>query len=71
MLPPSGTEWVREVKHPGHRMIVRRSDDRVLLFGQNGEDWTASFPHLVEPMRLLPLKSCIRESSSNRRASDR
>src|SRR5262249_45455817 len=59
MLPPSGAEWLHEIKHPGHRLIARRSDDRVRLFGEDGDDWTASFPHLVEAMALLPTKSCI------------
>src|SRR5262252_2562039 len=58
MLPPSGGEWLHEIKHPGHRLIARRSDDRVRLFGERGVEWTASFPHLVAAMRLLPVKSC-------------
>jgi transposase len=29
------------------------------LFGERGEDWTFSFPHLVEAMSLPPAKSCI------------
>ena len=59
LLPPSGTEWLHEIKHPGHRMIARRSDQGIRLFGAHGEDWTASFPHLVEAIALLPTKSCI------------
>src|ERR1700751_4536375 len=59
MLPPSGTEWLHEIKHPGHRVIACRRGDSVRLFGGHGEDWTASFAHLVEAMRLLPVKSCV------------
>jgi bifunctional non-homologous end joining protein LigD len=58
MQPPSGADWLHEIKHPGHRLIARRSDRGIRLFGENGEDWTASFPHLVEAMSLLPVKSC-------------
>jgi bifunctional non-homologous end joining protein LigD len=59
MLPPSGAEWLHEIKHPGQRLIARRTADRVRLFGGHGEEWTASFPHLVDAMGLLPVKSCI------------
>jgi bifunctional non-homologous end joining protein LigD len=58
MLPPSGGEWLHEIKHPGHRLIARRSGRVVRLFGGHGEDWTAAFPHLVEAVSLLPVKSC-------------
>ena len=53
MLPPSGGEWLHEIKHPGHRLIARRSDRVVRLFGGHGEDWTAAFPHLVDAFDVL------------------
>ena len=59
MLPPSGAEWLHEIKHPGHRLIARRGDRGIRLFGERGEDWTASLPHLVHVVGLLPVKSCI------------
>jgi len=58
MLPPSGGEWLHEIKHPDHRLIARRSDRLVRLFGGYGEDWTAAFPHLAEAVSLLPVKFC-------------
>jgi bifunctional non-homologous end joining protein LigD len=58
LLPPSGAEWLHEIKHPGHRLIARRSELGIRLFGEHEEDWTASFPHVVEAMNLLPVKSC-------------
>jgi bifunctional non-homologous end joining protein LigD len=30
--PPSGPDWVHEIKHDGYRMIVRRDGARVRLF---------------------------------------
>src|SRR5262249_57419444 len=59
MLPPEGAEWLHEIKHPGRGLIARRNPDRVRLFGGHGEEWTASFPHLVDAMFLLPVKSCM------------
>jgi bifunctional non-homologous end joining protein LigD len=29
--PPSGTEWVHEIKHDGYRLIVRRDGPTVRL----------------------------------------
>jgi ATP-dependent DNA ligase len=30
--PPSGSDWVHEVKHDGYRLIVRRDGEAVRLF---------------------------------------
>jgi bifunctional non-homologous end joining protein LigD len=58
-VPPKGEEWLHEIKHPGHRLIVRREGAGIRLFVEDGEEWTSSFPHLVEAVGLLPVKSCI------------
>jgi hypothetical protein len=31
----------------------------IRLYTERGEDWTSSFPFLVESMSLLPVRSCI------------
>jgi bifunctional non-homologous end joining protein LigD len=59
MFPPSGEAWLHEIKHPGQRLIARRGERGVRLFGGCGEDWTSAFPFLVESMNLLPVKSYI------------
>jgi bifunctional non-homologous end joining protein LigD len=59
LKPPSGDEWLHEVKHPGHRLMARRQAGGVRLFAQRGEDWTGRFPHIVAAVELLPVKSCI------------
>jgi ATP-dependent DNA ligase len=33
--PPSGAEWVHEIKHDGYRMIVWRDGDSVRLHSRN------------------------------------
>jgi ATP-dependent DNA ligase len=38
--PPSGPDWVHEIKHDGYRLIVRRDDKAVHLFTRRGYDWT-------------------------------
>ena len=42
--PPSGPDWVHEIKHDGYRLIVRRNGPVVRLFTRRGYDWTVRFP---------------------------
>jgi bifunctional non-homologous end joining protein LigD len=50
--PPSGPNWVHEIKHDGYRLQVRREDD-VRLFTRNGYDWSARYPTIaVTAVRL-------------------
>src|SRR5436190_18853005 len=59
LLPPSGDEWLHEVKHDGHRLLARRDGAGVRLFNQRGEDWTDRFPPIADAIGLLPVRSCI------------
>jgi bifunctional non-homologous end joining protein LigD len=45
--PPSGPDWVHEIKHDGYRLIVRRDGDGVRLFTRRGYDWTARYPAIA------------------------
>src|ERR1700746_2877091 len=38
--PPSGADWVHEIKHGGYRMIVHRDGPTVRLYSRNAFDWT-------------------------------
>ena len=55
--PPSGPEWIHEIKHDGYRMIVRRDRDRVRLFTRRGHDWTHRFGWIVHALQVLRVKS--------------
>jgi ATP-dependent DNA ligase len=46
--PPSGPDWVHEIKHDGYRLMVRRDGERVRCFTRNGHDWTDRFPAIVD-----------------------
>ena len=41
--PPSGADWVHEIKHDGYRLMVCRDGDRVRCFTKNGRDWTPPY----------------------------
>jgi hypothetical protein len=42
--PPTGPDWVHEIKHDGYRLIVRRDGKAVRLFTRRGYDWTDRYP---------------------------
>ena len=46
--PPSGRDWVHEIKHDGYRLLVRRDGARIRCFTRNGHDWADRFPAIVD-----------------------
>jgi bifunctional non-homologous end joining protein LigD len=48
-----------EVKHDGFRLIARKVAKRVKLYSRSGNDLTYRFPHIVEAMAKLRVRSCI------------
>ena len=46
--PPSGPNWVHELKHDGYRLQIHVRDGRVRLFTMNGNNWTDRYPLIVE-----------------------
>jgi ATP-dependent DNA ligase len=57
--PPSGEEWLHEIKHDGFRIIARKDGKRVTLYSRPGNDLTYRFPLIVEGLARLPSQSCI------------
>jgi ATP-dependent DNA ligase len=47
--PPSGREWLHEIKHDGFRVIARKIGKRVKLCSRPGNDLTKRFPLIGEP----------------------
>src|SRR5580700_386871 len=54
--PPSGPEWIHEIKHDGYRMFCRIDRGKVSLFTRQGLDWTKRLPELVTDLSKLPVK---------------
>ena len=48
--PPSGDEWLHEIKHDGFRIIARKDGNRVRLYSRPGNDLTYRFPLIVESL---------------------
>src|SRR5260221_3079464 len=55
--PPSGPDWVHEIKHDGYRMIVRRDGPVVPLYSRNANDWTARLPAIAAAAERTRAKS--------------
>jgi bifunctional non-homologous end joining protein LigD len=55
--PPSGPDWVHEVKHDGYRLIVRRDGEAVRLFTRRGYDWTERYPAIASAAAKLKARS--------------
>ena len=57
--PPSGSQWLHELKFDGYRMLCRIDGGKVQFWSRNGNDWTAKFLNLVDEVRTLPVKTAI------------
>src|SRR3979490_1217078 len=51
--PPSGTNWIHEIKHDGYRLMARRDPVGIRLITRRGNDWTTHFPLIVEAVNHL------------------
>jgi bifunctional non-homologous end joining protein LigD len=55
--PPSGSDWVHEIKFDGYRMQLRVETGAATLRTRKGLDWSRSFSSTAEAAR--PLADCI------------
>jgi ATP-dependent DNA ligase len=55
--PPSGPEWIHELKQEGHRLLCRRDGKRIAIVDSDGRDWSASFPGIAEALLALKVDS--------------
>lgn len=57
--PPSGPEWIHEIKHDGYRLMIRRDTAGMRLLTRRGYDWTARFPAIASAASVLRAKSFL------------
>jgi bifunctional non-homologous end joining protein LigD len=55
--PPSGADWVHEIKHDGYRLQVCREGESVRLFTRRGYDWSGRYPAIAVTATLLRARS--------------
>ncbi len=58
-VPPSGEQWLHEIKFDGYRIIARISNGKVRLITRNGNDYTDHFPHVASALSKLKADSAI------------
>jgi bifunctional non-homologous end joining protein LigD len=62
--PPSGPDWIHEIKLDGFRMMVRRDPAGVRLLTRNGYDWTGRFPRIAAAAEALRARSFLIEGEA-------
>ena len=55
--PPSGAQWVHEIKLDGYRMAARIDNGRVQPLTRTGLDWTAKYPSVIVALANLNVKT--------------
>ena len=51
--PPTGDNWVHEVKYDGYRILVFFRNGEVRILTRNGHDWTDKFPLIAQAFQKL------------------
>ncbi len=57
--PPSGDNWIHEIKQDGYRLMARRDAGGVRLITRNGHDWTDRYPSIASAVGVLLCRSCL------------
>lgn len=57
--PPSGPDWIHEIKYDGFRLLALRRGDDVHLLTRRGTNWTARFPMIANAIAQLDCVSCL------------
>jgi len=52
--PPSGEQWLHEIKIDGYRIFARRKNGKVALLTRNALDWTGRFKPIADAIAKLP-----------------
>ena len=57
--PPSGSNWIHEIKHDGYRLMARRDPVGIRLLTRRGNDWANRYPLIIEAVNHLKVRSCL------------
>jgi bifunctional non-homologous end joining protein LigD len=57
--PPSGDEWLHEIKYDGYRIGCVIDDGRIRLITRNGQNYTAALPEVVAAVKTLGLRDAL------------
>ena len=57
--PPSGDEWLHQIKYDGYRMQLVKTGERARLFTRGGRDWTKRYPRVIESTKVINAASYV------------
>jgi bifunctional non-homologous end joining protein LigD len=57
--PPSGDEWLHELKFDGYRMLCYLTRGKARFLSRNGKDWTEKFPNVSAALKTFPVTTAI------------
>jgi bifunctional non-homologous end joining protein LigD len=57
--PPTGSDWLHEIKHDGFRIMALRDAKGVRLYTRNGYNFADRFSLVVAAVAALPVRSCL------------
>ncbi len=60
--PPSGADWIFEIKYDGYRAMIAAHQDAVKIFTRSGLDWTGKFPQIAKAAAALRLDRVLIDS---------
>jgi bifunctional non-homologous end joining protein LigD len=55
--PPSGPQWLHEIKLDGYRMAARINNGHVQLLTRTGLDWTGKYPSIIAALVNLNVET--------------
>lgn len=58
-VPPSGDEWLHEIKYDGYRLLCGIDQDAVRLVTRGGQVWTARFPELASVLSGVSVRDTV------------
>lgn len=57
--PPTGRDWLHEIKFDGYRAIVAAAGGTARGYTRSGLDWTDKFRRIAEAVAQLPMRSAL------------
>jgi bifunctional non-homologous end joining protein LigD len=57
--PPSGKNWLHEIKYDGYRLEARLDHGKVKLLTRNEQDWTHRFKPIAAAVAALPAETAL------------
>ena len=65
-MPPTGADWIHEIKHDGFRILAHRRGRSVRLMTRNGRDFADRFPLVEAAIEALPSGSAAGDAFAER-----